>query len=123
VIQFVVEGHPVPAPRITHGSRWRERVQRYMAYREQVAIAARNAGVGRLTGPCELAIRVWVKPGHQGDWDNYGKTVSDALLGIAYEDDRQVRKATVEIVPVFDRDLERLEVRIGPLDGSANSCP
>lgn len=28
--------------------------------------------------------------GHQGDWDNYGKAVSDALTGIVWADDRQV---------------------------------
>jgi len=30
------------------------------------------------------------------DWDNYGKLVSDALNGIAYRDDGQVFKGTVE---------------------------
>lgn len=32
------------------------------------------------------------------DWDNIGKIISDALNGVAYFDDRQVERATVEKV-------------------------
>ena len=34
----------------------------------------------------------------RGDWDNYGKAVSDALQGICYKDDRQIVEGTVRKV-------------------------
>ena len=37
-----------------------------------------------------------IRPTKRPDWDNVGKTVTDALNGVAYEDDSQIVSATVE---------------------------
>lgn len=120
-MRFVVEGHPVAAPRMTRGSRWNERTQRYMAYREQVAIAARQAGVAMMPGPCRVAARWYVKSSHRGDLDNLLKGLLDALNGIAWEDDRQVVRLDLEVLPVYERSVERVEVEVGPWPAEAAS--
>lgn len=50
----------------------------------------------------------WPAPQY-ADWDNLGKTVSDALNGVAYHDDRQVVSAHIE-KRYGDRD--RLQVKV-----------
>ena len=57
-----------------------------------------------------------------GDWDNHGKTISDALNGICYDDDRQVVAGRIrlfkgeprvvieveEVAPLFSEDDGRV---------------
>jgi len=57
-----------------------------------IALAYRShqrPGSPMLVGPLRLS--VWFAKG-RGDLDNRIKTISDALNGIAYEDDRQIRE-------------------------------
>ncbi len=54
----------------------------------------------------------------RGDWDNYGKFVSDALAGIYYVNDKQIRYATVGL---FRSSNPRTEVSISPLEGAHES--
>jgi Holliday junction resolvase RusA-like endonuclease len=44
-----------------------------------------------------LVLAFYLKGEGRGDWDNFGKLVSDALNGRAWNDDRQVRMAGVNI--------------------------
>ncbi len=44
----------------------------------------------------EQMIRGIIRPVKRPDWDNVGKIVTDALNGIAYDDDSQIVSATVE---------------------------
>ena len=81
------------------------------AYEEQIKAAAIVAMAGRppFSGPVVLTVRVRrpfltsatkkvrammlsdrIRPTSKPDWDNYGKSVSDALNGVAYLDDAQV---------------------------------
>ena len=48
-----------------------------------------------------------------GDWDNYGKFVSDALAGIYFENDRQIRLATVGL---YYSHSPRTYVSLSPLE-------
>ncbi len=48
-----------------------------------------------------------------GDWDNYGKLVSDALAGIYYANDKQIRLATVSLC--YSKN-PRTEVYLSPLE-------
>ncbi len=53
------------------------------------------------------------------DWDNLGKGISDALEGIMYANDRQVRYARVSLddCPAKER---RAEIRVNPYGGEAS---
>lgn len=44
-----------------------------------------------------------------GDWDNYGKSVSDAFNGIVWGDDKQITRAFVEKVAA---EIPGLDVRV-----------
>jgi Holliday junction resolvase RusA-like endonuclease len=55
----------------------------------------RNAALVRPAAPCFPVARP--------DWDNYAKTVSDALNGVAYSDDGQVVSARVTKLYTTDR--------------------
>jgi Holliday junction resolvase RusA-like endonuclease len=46
------------------------------------------------------------------DWDNVGKIISDALNGLAYDDDSQIVSATVE---KFYSDNPRVEIEISTI--------
>lgn len=50
----------------------------------------------------------------QGDWDNYAKLAGDALQGVAYDDDRQVRRGTCGIdVDAANPRTEVVVTRVG----------
>ena len=44
----------------------------------------------------------------RADWDSFHKLSMDALNGIAYEDDRQIRKAAVALA--YDKQKPRIEL-------------
>lgn len=48
--------------------------------------------------PVGLRLRLYLKGVGRGDADNYLKLVSDALNTVAYRDDKQVRKAEVQLI-------------------------
>ena len=50
-----------------------------------------------------------IRPTKRPDWDNVGKIISDALNGLAYRDDSQIVRATVE---KYYSDEPRVEVEI-----------
>ncbi len=117
MVAFELPGEPVPQPRprvTTRGGfaqAYTPSSHPVKAYREGIALAARLSGVKPTTGDVVLAIEfVFARPpSHftksglsstaiprpRPDWDNLGKAVCDALLGIAYQDDSQVVRATV----------------------------
>lgn len=64
-----------------------------------------------------LQVYVHIRGAGRGDWDNYGKLVSDALNGIVYHDDEQVVRATVAV----DRHVKepRTEITVWEYAGEA----
>ena len=54
-----------------------------------------------------------IRPTKRPDWDNVGKTVTDALNGVAYEDDSQIVSATVE---KYYSEEPRTEIKIERID-------
>ena len=111
-ITFTVPGDPVPQPRprvTTRGGFGRAYVPRSHAvhgFRQAVQLAARAAGATPHGEPVEVVIdAVFARPkSHRKDGpalprqdvDNLAKSVLDALTGIAWDDDRQVRRLVIE---------------------------
>lgn len=112
-ISFIVDGDPVPQPRprfSTHGGFARAYTPKghpVNTYRQAVALAAKLAGAETHDQDVELEVIAifarpkshWTKSGlspsapgrpPKCDWDNIGKAVSDALNGVAWNDDEQV---------------------------------
>ncbi|SRR5258706_10979092 len=72
-------------------------------YTERIRHAARSV-VPRPTESRRVDIEIWFKASHFGrsDVDNVIKPVLDALNGIVYHDDRQVRSVRVVALPTDD---------------------
>jgi len=104
--KFMVPGRAVPAKRMTQKEVkvaalalkgcWPDSealvkkindIHRYWNYKETIAWSAVAAGVKMFKGRASISVTVYVCGGAVGDWDNYGKSVSDALKGIAWKDD------------------------------------
>lgn len=101
---FMVPGEPVPKarPRVVRGGTYtpprtveaEERVRQYI----KVAYPhLRPAG-------CDYAVSLEFQFGGvgRGDWDNYAKLICDALNGVVWQDDHQIRRADVQLRRNFD---------------------
>ncbi len=111
LVAFEFEGEPVPAPRLTRGTLWTDRAQNYLGYKRALADALRAAHPQHvITLPAtefkkerskamkayrdtRYELRYFVFSGKRpGDWDNFGKTVSDALKDAGLiPDDRHIK--------------------------------
>lgn len=58
----------------------------------------------------ELGIKIYFGDKRVRDIDNYGKLLLDSMTDIVYEDDKQIKKMTVE--KFIDVDNPRIEVEI-----------
>lgn len=63
-----------------------------------------------LTDEIAVSIKLFFKDHRRRDWDNWHKISCDALTGIVWEDDNQIRKATVEMY--HDKQKPRIEIEI-----------
>jgi Holliday junction resolvase RusA-like endonuclease len=66
-----------------------------------------------LTGDIEVSITLYFGTKRRADLDNFNKLSLDALTGIAYEDDSQIAKLTIE--RAYDKKKPRIAVTIEPL--------
>lgn len=62
-----------------------------------------------LTSEISVYIRIYFWDKRTRDWDNFHKLSQDALAGIIYENDSQIKLATVQIMPV-DKENPRIEL-------------
>jgi len=116
-MKIFIPGEPIAQPRVKVSTKggfaraYTERDHPIHAYKQAIRLAYVNAGGETLEGPVEIRIACWFgRPkGHskkrrqqaepkttKPDLDNIGKAVLDALNEIAYNDDGQVCKLTVE---------------------------
>jgi Holliday junction resolvase RusA-like endonuclease len=116
-MKIFIPGEPVAQPRVkvsTRGGFARAYVDAkhpIHAYKQAIRLACVNAGGELLDGPVEVRIACWFErpKGHskkrrqqrepkttKPDLDNVGKAILDALNEIAYNDDGQVYRLTVE---------------------------
>jgi hypothetical protein len=102
-LTFTVLGQPIPQPRSRSGGRkpyvpdwhpvraWKELIG-YQCYAELIR---RGWGSPAYTGSVVLSLILWGARAN-ADLDNLAKSIMDALTGIAYGDDRQIMKLTIE---------------------------
>lgn len=115
IIGFEIPGTPTPKGRPRHGKGFTYTPAKTVQAEAAIARRAREFFTEPLVGPVHVDIVCAFKPAkswskkktaeHLGephiqrpDHDNLSKLVCDALNGIAYHDDSQVAKATVEKV-------------------------
>lgn len=58
----------------------------------------------------QIEIKLFFGDKRKRDWDNYHKLSMDSMTGIIYEDDSQIKKATVETF--YDKLNPRIEIII-----------
>lgn len=63
-----------------------------------------------LTGELSIGIRLYFGDLRKRDWDNFHKLSMDALSGIVWEDDSQIKKCFVEVF--YDKKNPRIEVEV-----------
>lgn len=142
MIEFVVPTVPVPQPRQRHrivNARGRQFTQNYTPTKHPVnackaAIQQAFFSVYKgppLNGPISMLLvfvfprpkaKIWkTKPmprewytASRNDWDNLGKTVSDALNGIAWHDDGQIVSVSLSRVIAAGDEQPHIFVRISP---------
>ena len=85
-------------------SKARERKKQY----QEEAIAQWRKGI--LKDDIEISIKLFFGDKRKRDWDNYHKLSMDALTGIVWEDDSQIKKATVLVG--YCKENPRIEVEI-----------
>lgn len=109
-VSFVIQGRPQAKerPRLWRGQAVTP--QKTRDYEKKVA----EEGIKSIpdlfeTDDITLRLRVYVKDKRHGDLDNYIKSVSDGLNGIAWKDDKQVKH--IEAHLAYDKN-ERVEVEI-----------
>lgn len=81
-------------------------------YQAAAGWTARAAGVDMLAGDLVVSLRFY-RPRKAGDLDNRIKVTLDALNGIAYADDAQIKELHAYLDD--DKGDPRVEVEIGPL--------
>jgi len=67
-----------------------------------------------LIGPVEVRLRFWLPDQKRRDPDNLLKLIHDAMSGIVYHDDHQIRRQMWEVAGV-DRVIPRVEIEVEPL--------
>lgn len=122
-MKLTIPGRPVPAVRMTQRSKFvSKQAQRYLAYKNHIGWIAKAERVNRIDGAVEVSAVAYLHGLREPDADNLAKAFLDALNGIAWADDRQVRKLTIEKVKVDTAKEERAEITIQEVDTLATSA-
>lgn len=69
----------------------------------------REHGYSMQTGKLKIVIRYY---GSGMDWDNGNKALCDVLQGVAYKNDRQIKQASVVMLPLDKGGERRVEIEI-----------
>jgi Holliday junction resolvase RusA-like endonuclease len=116
-----IGGEPLPKerPRATKSGRsFTPKRTKDAEKRILAAFRAAYPGAAPLTGRLLVELRFYRRTGRGCDWDNLAKLPLDALNEVAYVDDEQIEKATVERFYGAGDDA-RTEVRIYEKDSPA----
>ncbi len=66
-----------------------------------------------LKGKVRMHVTLYFGTKRKADWDNFHKLSGDALNGIPYKDDSQIRQMTVALA--HDKQKPRIEIAVAPL--------
>lgn len=115
-VRFTVPGRPIPKarPRVVKGRAYTPAAS--AAYARLVLMLARRAWPKRWPLDARYSVEVVVTPedGNCGDGDNYLKACTDPLRGLAWSDDRRVKRWVCEILEPA-KDVARMDVTIAVL--------
>lgn len=110
--EFVVPGRPVPAQRMTQGTKWSRRAKRSLGYQERVAWAARAARIPGMQGDIRLTARFYFRNKKHGDLSNLVKAIEDGLqYARVLDNDKQIRWYG-ETTGIYYDGQERAEIEI-----------
>jgi len=117
-LSFTVYGAPVPKGRPRFGGGRSFTPARTRHYELLVRAAALEALAQRTTwtrdNPAGYAVRIGVyRAAQRGDLDNFLKAATDALNGVAFDDDKRI--VDIHGLMFLDRDRPRLLVEVQPL--------
>ena len=116
MIEFTVPGRPRPKQRPRKGKYGNMYTPREtQEYERKVAWYALKAmkGKGKITGPVGVEIRLYFKGKRVADIDNCAKAIMDGMVGVIFNDDRQVR--ALMISRHQDKE-ERAEAKVWPIE-------
>lgn len=106
-MKITVPGRPVPAVRMTQRSKWTQQARRYLNYKSLVGWRAKAAKIPMMKEPVDVYATAFLHGNREPDVDNLGKSFLDGLNGIAWVDDKQVKRLMVEKVRVLSKEEER----------------
>lgn len=114
-IEFVIPGCPVPKqrPRRARNGAWYTPA-RTKKYEAAVAMIAANLNVRPATGPIRMMVDIYWPDRRRRDLDNAAKSIADALNGITYVDDSQIKELTLRAH--LDRAYPRAVVRLETIE-------
>jgi len=119
ILSFTVPGRPVPAARMTRRGKYIKRnAQRYLAFKDSVGWAARNALKKQQPFSGNVSVEIWayIAGGRPGDVDNIAKAILDGMNGVIFFDDVQVDNLFVHRMIGKP---QRAEVKVWTIDESA----
>lgn len=123
IAKFTVPGQPLPKQRPRHGTHNTFTPKATRAAEARVALSFREA-LGRthtievpVTGDLKFVARFYRQNQRTADLDNLLKLCTDALNGLAFADDKQIKKLRADYH--VDLDNPRTEIEIWTIGGYA----
>lgn len=119
-MKLIIPGRPVPAVRMTQRSKFKNKqALRYLEYKERIGWEAKAAKIPKFHGRnIHVNAVAYLCAGPEPDVDNLGKAFLDGLNAIVWDDDRQVRKLTVEKRFVENKEAQRVEIEIKEVESA-----
>lgn len=109
-MKLTIPGEPVPKQSTRFGKGRAYQSPKVEAFERKVRFYAIAQKLQRLAGPLSVSAAFYLGNARRVDLDNLWKGVSDALNGVAWEDDSQL--VEVHLSKAIDRASPRIEVRV-----------
>lgn len=110
-IHITLKGNPISTQH-AYGQRGKIRYMKKDAKstKDKYILQARMQYKGKpIKTSLSVYIRLFFNSNHVRDWDNWHKISMDSLTDIVYENDSQVKLATIQIMPI-DKENPRIEL-------------